>query len=106
MNSTQVKLTSDQFRDKALPLHVHLTHTPPSIRHEGNVNEDGSEEHGPSQIGSGAADAGAIGTLTLVPSTFSTGSYGWKGSKRIVVELQSGEADAEGHREKVQVMLS
>jgi hypothetical protein len=106
LTQLQKKLTTDEFRARALPLHVQLTHTPPSIRQEGNVNEDGSEEHASAQIGGGEADVGAIGNLTLVPSTFSTGSYGWKGSKRIVVELQAGEEDAEGHREKVQVMLS
>lgn len=51
-------------------------------------------------------DVGFIGNLTLLPTTFSTGSYGWKGNKKITVELQSGHIDAEGGREKVQVMLS
>ncbi|KAG6865663.1 hypothetical protein C0991_000433 [Blastosporella zonata] len=48
-------------------------------------------------------DIGFIGNLTLVPSTFSTGSFGWKGSKRITVELQDSEGE---EKEKVQVMLS
>jgi hypothetical protein len=51
------------------------------------------------------ADDGFIGNLTLLPSSFTTGSYGWKGSKRIVVELQNGETGEDG-REKVQVMLT
>jgi hypothetical protein len=42
--------------------------------------------------------------MTLVPSSFSTGSYGWKGSKRITVELQTSEDG--GAKEKVQVMFT
>jgi hypothetical protein len=53
-----------------------------------------------------AGDIGSIGNLTLVPSIFNTGSYGWKGSKRITVELQGGETGADGGKEKVQVMLT
>ena len=51
-------------------------------------------------------DLGFIGNLTLVPSVFSTGSYGWKGNKRIAIELQLGETDSDGVKEKVQVMLT
>lgn len=50
-------------------------------------------------------DVGLIENLTLLPSSFATGSYGWKGSKRITVELQGGN-DGEGEKGKVQVMLS
>ena len=49
------------------------------------------------------ADPGSIGSLTLVPSTFATGSYGWKGSKRIAVELMNDNGD---QKEKVTVMLT
>ncbi|CAA7265308.1 unnamed protein product [Cyclocybe aegerita] len=97
--------TTDEFKAKALPLHVHLTHTPPSIQKEGAVDSEGKEEAPPPSDAS-AEDVGFIGNVTLVPSTFSTGSYGWKGSKRITVELQGGEADAEGGKEKVTIMLS
>lgn len=105
----QAPFTTDEFTAKALPLHVNLTHTPPSITKDGDINAEGQEEH-PTPVetatDSTTGDVGFIGNLTLVPTTFSTGSYGWKGSKRIIVELQSGDVDAEGGREKVQVMLS
>lgn len=53
------------------------------------------------------ADVGFIGNLTLVPSSFSTGSYGWKGSKRITVELQASNEEGEGGtKEKVVVMFT
>ena len=51
-------------------------------------------------------DIGFIENLTLLPTSFTTGSYGWKGSKRITVELQGGDDDDDSGKEKVQVMLS
>ncbi|KIK03794.1 hypothetical protein K443DRAFT_49317, partial [Laccaria amethystina LaAM-08-1] len=86
-------IPASAFKAKALPLHVNITHTPPSI-----VTTEDADAVAPE-------DVGLIGTLTLVPSTFSTGSYGWKGSKRITVELQGSETSEHG-KEKVQVMLS
>ncbi|KAG5651503.1 hypothetical protein H0H81_008397 [Sphagnurus paluster] len=80
------------FKATALPLHVNLTHTPPTIA-------DPDTE----AVSAATVDPGLIGNLTLVPSTFSTGSYGWKGSKRIVVELDNPETDV---KEKLQVMLT
>jgi hypothetical protein len=68
------------FNEKALPLHVNLTHTPPKLH-----DNDDSEV---------VNDPGHIGTLTLVPSTFPDGSNGWKGRKKVNVELlnvQPGE---------------
>lgn len=76
-----------------MPLHVNLTHTPPTIA-------DADTE----AVSTATIDPGFIGNLTLVPSSFSTGSYGWKGSKRITVELQNPESG--GEKEKVQVMLT
>lgn len=102
----QPKITPDEFKAKALPLHVMLTHTPPSILKEGLIEEDGTEEKSPPVAESATNDIGLVGSLTLVPSSFSTGSYGWKGSKRVTVELQAGEVGPDGTREKVQVMLS
>ncbi|KAF9484896.1 hypothetical protein BDN70DRAFT_871876 [Pholiota conissans] len=101
---TKPKLSADQFKAKALPLHVILTHTPPSIIKEGEIDESGNEEKDEDPT-VGTKDVGNIGTLTLVPSSFSTGSYGWKGSKRVTVELQAGDSE-DGHREKVQVIMS
>lgn len=86
-------IPASAFKAKALPLHVNITHTPPSI-----VTTEDADTVAPE-------DVGFIGTLTLVPSTFSTGSYGWKGSKRITVELQGSETGEHG-KEKVHVMLN
>ncbi|KAF5386651.1 hypothetical protein D9615_001958 [Tricholomella constricta] len=80
------------FKATALPVHVNLTHTPPTIA-------DPKTE----AVSAVTADPGFIGNLTLLPSSFSTGSYGWKGSKRITVELLNSESDT---KEKVQVMLT
>ena len=88
----QAAIPASAFKAKALPLHVNITHTPPSIVTTEDVDAAAPE------------DVGLIGTLTLVPSSFSTGSYGWKGSKRITVELQDSESGEHG-KEKVQVML-
>ncbi|KAJ3907183.1 hypothetical protein F5879DRAFT_943200 [Lentinula edodes] len=85
----QAVLPASQFKAKALPLHVNVTHTPPSA---------GDDDTVPST----SADPGQLGSLTLVPSSFNTGSYGWKGSKRLTVELENDT----GTKEKVQVMLT
>ncbi|KAJ7446696.1 hypothetical protein FB451DRAFT_1103742 [Mycena latifolia] len=78
------------FMNKALPLHVNLTHTPPSI-------PDADTAPAAPQ------DPGHLGGVTLVPSSFSTGSYGWKGNKRLTIELLNPEG---GEKEKVTVMLT
>jgi hypothetical protein len=70
-------------------LHVNVTHTPPVIE----------EENGPEA----PADPGFLGVLSLQPSTFATGSYGWKGSKRLTIELVDPNGE---EKEKVQVMLT
>ena len=81
---------ANAFKSRALPLHVNVTHTPPVIADDDTQNV--------AQV-----DSGFIGSTTLVPSSFNTGSYGWKGNKRITVELQNSES---GEKEKVQVMLT
>ena len=102
----QPPLSTTEFKSKALPLHVNLTHTPPSIIEK--VESDVAVASGSELVEVNAPvvgdDVGFIESLTLLPSSFSTGSYGWKGSKRVIVELQDG--DGEGDKEKVQVMLS
>ena len=80
------------FKARALPLHVNITHTPPAVG-----NDDAQEV--------AQADPGFIGSAALVPSSFSTGSYGWKGSKRVTIELQNADS-AEGEKEKVHVMIT
>lgn len=109
---TQPPLSTTEFKSKALPLHVNLTHTPPSIleRVESDILvTGGSELEDVAKVDSAIElrdDIGFIENLTLLPSSFTTGSYGWKGSKRITVELQDGDGEGEGGKEKVQVMLS
>jgi hypothetical protein len=70
-------------------LHFSVTHTPPSTESE----EPGSTSK---------KDYGWLGHVAVLPTTFSTGSLGWKGSKRLMVELEVGEGDK---KETVQVML-
>ncbi|KZT24081.1 hypothetical protein NEOLEDRAFT_1179584 [Neolentinus lepideus HHB14362 ss-1] len=86
----KTNLAASAFKANALPLHVNLTHTPPSV---------GDKDTEPAT----AADPGFIGSLTLVPSSFQTGSYGWKGTKRIQVEISNPEGG--GQKETVHVQL-
>jgi hypothetical protein len=83
-------IPTSAFKAKAMPLHVNITHTPPPITDENEVS-------------TAAADPGFIGTSTLVATEFKTGSYGWKGSKRVTIELPNHDG---GETEKVQVMIS
>ncbi|KAJ7145848.1 hypothetical protein C8R44DRAFT_723736 [Mycena epipterygia] len=83
-------IPTSAFKSKALPLHVNLTHTPPSL---------GDAESVPVA----PQDPGHLGGLTLVPTSFATGSYGWKGNKRLTIELLNPEG---GEKEKVTVMLT
>ena len=73
-----------------MPLHVNVTHTPPVIGE--------ADTQDVAQL-----DPGFIGSATLVPSSFSTGSFGWKGQKRVTIELLNNES---GEKEKVQVLLT
>lgn len=90
------KLTTSQaiptaaFKSKALPLHVNLTHTPPSL-------SDGDT------VPAAPTDPGHLGSVTLVAKSFKTGSYGWTGTKRLAIELLNPEG---GDKEKVNVMLT
>ncbi|KAG6831236.1 hypothetical protein H0H92_012033 [Tricholoma furcatifolium] len=85
-------ISAEAFNSAALPIHVNITHTPPTIA---------DPETEAKSVAS--MDPGFIGNVTLIPSVFSTGSFGWKGNKRITVELESSEED---EKEKVQVILS
>ncbi|RXW17970.1 hypothetical protein EST38_g7879 [Candolleomyces aberdarensis] len=102
-------IPASDFKEKARPLHIHITHTPPAIDKKEEAKSD-EEEDGDATAAQVAGtitspdapiDTGFISNLTLLPSSFSTGSYGWKGSKKINVELQGSEGG-----EKVQVMLT
>jgi hypothetical protein len=75
------------FHSRAQPLHVNITHTEPLI-----------------EADAAAADPGFLGVLSLASTSFSTGSFGWKGTKRMTVDLPKLEGQEEA--EKVQVMLT
>ncbi|KAJ6542662.1 hypothetical protein B0H19DRAFT_1171332 [Mycena capillaripes] len=83
-------LPESAFKSKALPLHVNLTHTPPSIPDADSVP-------------AAPTDPGHLGSVTLVAKSFKTGSYGWTGNKRLTIELLNPEG---GEKEKVSVMLT
>ncbi|KAK0210255.1 hypothetical protein DFS33DRAFT_273652 [Desarmillaria ectypa] len=87
----KASLPASTFKNKALPLHINVTHTPPSID---------DDELAPAA----SADPGFLATLALLPTSFATGSYGWKGTKRFSVELPNPDGGDEN--EKVQVMLT
>ena len=86
----QAILSHYRFMTNAARFHVNLTHTPPTTDADGNPLAP--------------ADPGFIGNLTLAPSNFTTGSYGWKGSKRITIEVQDPQGGAE--KNELQVMLT
>ncbi|KAH0830361.1 hypothetical protein J3R83DRAFT_1755 [Lanmaoa asiatica] len=81
-------MAQSTFKSRAVPLYVSITTTTPS--------PEGQE--------AAPADPGFLASTTLVPSTFSTGSFGWKGHKRMVVELPMAEGEGEG--EKLHVTLT
>lgn len=96
----KVPKTSD-FKASAMPLHINVTHTPPAMAEKPSSKAGDKDEK--DVVSASHADPGSLGSLTLVPSVFTTGSYGWKGSKRIQVELMNSES---GKKEKVQVQLT
>ncbi|KAG6900439.1 hypothetical protein C0993_010486 [Termitomyces sp. T159_Od127] len=78
-------ISAETFKSIASPLHVNFTHMAP-------VNAEESE--------AASFDSGLIAEVILAPDTFSTGSFGWKGSKRVAIELPGSNTG------KVQVMLT
>ncbi|KAH9918407.1 uncharacterized protein BXZ73DRAFT_4386, partial [Epithele typhae] len=86
----KTNLAAGAFKERALPLHINITHTPPVLDDEGTVTI-------------ASQDPGFVGTSTLLPGTFATGSYGWKGNKRFTVEINNPDG---GGKEKVHVMLT
>ncbi|CAE7206580.1 unnamed protein product [Rhizoctonia solani] len=85
----KVPLSAKDFEAKALPLHVNLTRTPPKLEE----SKDGSA--------AATSDDGFLASIALQPTSFMTGSYGWKGAKRMTIPLPGG---AEG--ETVTVMIN
>lgn len=81
-------MAQSAFKSRAIPLHVSITTTAPAPEGQEPV----------------PVDPGFLAGATLIPSTFSTGSFGWKGHKRMVVELPQAEGEGEG--EKVHVTLT
>lgn len=82
----QPKLTQEEFKAGALPLHVGISHAPPPI----------------DQPSAESQTTGFLGHVVLPPTVFSTKSYGWKGTKNLVVELENPN----GPKAKVQVQLT
>lgn len=79
------------FKLRAFPLHVAVTRTPPAAA------DDSSASPAP------VDDTDLLGAVALQPCSFTTGSYGWKGSKRLVIDLVDPTG---GEKKKVQVMLT
>lgn len=97
-------LTTAAFKARATPLHLALSYHPFQGEGVAGVAETATTPAGTEQ-------ATLLTTSTLMPGSFATGSFGWKGSKRIVVELKAkgqteGEVIAEGAEETVNVMLT
>lgn len=103
------------FKARALPLHVHITHTPPVLssasskrkfdkdedEDEGAEDGDAEEDEEDEEEGGGKdlqdvvlSDPGYIGSATLVPTSFDNdgddgdggSGYGWAAEKRVPVE--------------------
>ncbi|KDQ12278.1 hypothetical protein BOTBODRAFT_146754 [Botryobasidium botryosum FD-172 SS1] len=87
-------LAPSKFKTRAQPLHLNLTHTEPSAELAAQ-SEDAPSSH--------PNDPGHIATFSLVPTDFATGSYGWKGQRRLTIELPAAEGE---EKEKVQVMIN
>jgi zona occludens toxin (predicted ATPase) len=85
----QATMSHEGFMSNAPKIYVNLTHTPPP------TDADGA----PSTVD----DLGFLGNLVLVPTSFSTGSYGWKTSKKLTIELEDSQGGSE--KEKLQVIL-
>jgi hypothetical protein len=84
-------IPASDFKARAVPLHVVVTRTPPAARDDNNTS--------PTPVD----DTDLLGALALQPCSFTTGSYGWKGSKRLAIDLVDLTG---GEKKKVQVMLT
>ncbi|QRV86286.1 hypothetical protein RhiJN_14304 [Ceratobasidium sp. AG-Ba] len=76
---TKATLSAEDFKAKALPIHLNLTHTPPKLAESTEESETPAE---PS-----SSDPGFIASIPMQPTVFSTGSYGWKGSRRLTIPV-------------------
>ena len=82
---------ASDFKARAVPLHVVVTHKPPAARDDNDAS--------PAPVD----DTDLLGVVALQPCSFTTGSYGWKGSKRLAIDLIDPTG---GEKKKVQVMLT
>ncbi|KAI5987535.1 hypothetical protein EDD15DRAFT_1484106 [Pisolithus albus] len=87
-------LTASAFKSRAAPLHLALSYNPFPGEGETVAVEAGEE------------GASILSTTTLTPSSFTTGSFGWKGSKRMAVSLKAPGEGGEAEGETVHVMLT
>ncbi|KAI4523636.1 hypothetical protein K525DRAFT_267750 [Schizophyllum commune Loenen D] len=103
---------SADFKASAMPLHLNITHTPPAISEKPSSGGKSASKGKPSSknkdkdeetVSVASTDPGFLGSMTLLPTVFNTGSYGWKGNKRIQVEIMNSET---GVKEKVQVQMT
>ena len=78
----QVNIAAKAFIAHALPITANITNTPPAIADE-------------EQVPAAPADPGYIGGVKCLASQFSTGSYGWKGGRRVTIEVlnEAGEME-------------
>jgi hypothetical protein len=67
---------------KALPISANLTNTPPSVADDESVP-------------AASADPGFIGGVKCLPNQFTTGSYGWKGNRRVSIEVRNEAGEME-----------
>ncbi|KAF8479109.1 hypothetical protein DFH94DRAFT_693481 [Russula ochroleuca] len=67
-------MPASDFKARAVPLHVAVSRTPPAVRDDKSAS--------PAPI-----DTDFIGAVALQPCSFTTGSYGWKGSKRLAIDV-------------------
>ena len=84
-------IPASAFKSRAVPLHVAVTRTPLAAK------DDSSASPVP------VDDTDLLGAIALQPCSFTTGSYGWKGSKRLAIDLVDPTG---GKKKKVQVMLT
>jgi hypothetical protein len=70
-------LSAEDFKARALPLHISLTQTPPKLSESKNDSPPAT------------SDDGFIASISMQPSTFNTGSYGWKGARRMAIPYAS-----------------
>lgn len=87
-------LTASAFKSRAAPIHLALSFNP--FPGEGETVA----------VGEGEEQASILTTTTLTASSFSTGSFGWKGSKRIAIPLKAPGEGGEAEEDTVHIMLT